>query len=55
MLSIHAVYHVYGIEPLPESLIKTVSLALVSLLGILRMLRVVKAGILELSDAGKKK
>lgn len=56
LLIFHAVYHIYGIDHLPESQFKTVSTALVSLLGILRILRVVKSSVDEFrGDAGKKK
>jgi hypothetical protein len=56
LLSIHTVYHVYGIDLLPESPLKKVGLALVSLLGILRILQVVKSSVEEFrGDAGKKK
>jgi hypothetical protein len=56
LLSMHTVYTIYGIDLLPESYFKKVSLALVSLLGILRILRMVKSSVDELRpDAGKKK
>jgi hypothetical protein len=56
LLSLHTVYHVYGINLLPDSYFKKVSLALVSLLGILRILQVVKSSVNEFrGNAGKKK
>lgn len=56
LLSVHTVYHIYGIDLLPESYFKKVSLALVSLLGILRILRMVKSSVDELRrDAVKKR
>ena len=54
LLSLHTAYHIYSIDLLPE--FKKVSLALVSLFGILRILRMVKFSVDELRrDAGKKK
>ena len=56
LLSVHTVYHIYGMDLLPESQFKKVSLALVSLLGILRVLRMAVSSVKEfLGDAGKKK
>jgi len=56
LLSIHTVYHVYGVDLLPESQFKKVSLALVSLLGTLRILRVVVSSVSQFrGDAGKTK
>lgn len=56
LLGLHTAYHIYGIDLLPESQFKTVGTALVSLLGILRILKVVKSSVDEIrGDAGKKK
>src|ERR1051326_13815 len=52
LLSVHTLFHIYGTAILPESHFKKVSLALGSLLGIPRILGMVKSSFDKLEGLG---